>query len=243
MSAMLREPALLKQLKNMAEIHARELRAYEATVQNLEQRIDELTGVRLTVGDGLEVYGTYEAIRRAQAFILIDSSHPVEAKDTARHFASALQVAEQRIRQLEAQSVAVVGEPVGSTDRSLRKLWREAGGCFFGPIVETGSMPESDLLPFLRSLIQHDAAELATLREKAVRIEQVEKERDEANARLHDVSVACATAEQERDELQKRAERMQKALSDIAEWTDRYTTPGHPVSTIASAAIAQGKGE
>ena len=55
------------------------------------------------------------------------------------------------------------------------------------------------------------AAELATLREKA----------------------AMA------DELQKRAERMQKALSDIAEWTDRYTTPGHPVSTIASAAIAQ----
>jgi hypothetical protein len=45
------------------------------------------------------------------------------------------------------------------------------------------------------------------------------------------------------DELRKRAERMQKALSDIAEWTDRYTTPGHPVSTIASAAIAQGKGE
>ena len=41
------------------------------------------------------------------------------------------------------------------------------------------------------------------------------------------------------DELQKRAERMQKALSDIAEWTDRYTTPGHPVSTIARAAIAQ----
>ena len=49
--------------------------------------------------------------------------------------------------------------------------------------------------------------------------------------------------EQERDELQKRAERMQKALSDIAEWTDRYTTPGHPVSTIARAAIAQDKGE
>ena len=41
------------------------------------------------------------------------------------------------------------------------------------------------------------------------------------------------------DELRKRAERMQKALSDIAEWTDRYTTPGHPVSTIARAAIAQ----
>ena len=41
------------------------------------------------------------------------------------------------------------------------------------------------------------------------------------------------------DELQKRAERMQKALSDIAEWTDRYTTPGHPISNIARAAITK----
>ena len=68
-----------------------------------EQRIAELTGVRLTVGDGLEVYGTGEAIRRAQAYILMDSSHPIEAKSTARHFASALQVAEARIREFEAQ--------------------------------------------------------------------------------------------------------------------------------------------
>lgn len=41
------------------------------------------------------------------------------------------------------------------------------------------------------------------------------------------------------DELQKRTERMQKALSDIAEWTDRYTTPGHPISTIARAAMQE----
>ncbi len=41
------------------------------------------------------------------------------------------------------------------------------------------------------------------------------------------------------DELQKRAERMQKALSDIAEWTDRYTTPGHPIANIARAAIVK----
>ncbi len=41
------------------------------------------------------------------------------------------------------------------------------------------------------------------------------------------------------DELQKRAERMQKALSDIAEWTDRYTTPGHPISNIARAAMQE----
>jgi len=93
-------------LTEQAKTHALELRAYEATVQNLEQRIEELTGVRLTVGDGLEVYGTGEAIRRAQAYILMDSSHPSEAKGTARHFASALQVAEQRIRDLQLEMLA-----------------------------------------------------------------------------------------------------------------------------------------
>lgn len=47
----------------------------------------------------------------------------------------------------------------------------------------------------------------------------------------------------EADELRKDAERMRNALVDIADWTDRYTKPGHPISTVARAAIAQGKGE
>lgn len=47
-------------------------------------------------------------------------------------------------------------------------------------------------------------------------------------------SISAAELEQ----LQKDAERMQKALTDIAEWTERYTTPGHPISNIARAAIA-----
>ncbi len=34
-----------------------------------------------------------------------------------------------------------------------------------------------------------------------------------------------------------------EALREIAEWTDRYTTPGHPVSTVAKAAIAKATGE
>ncbi len=55
------------------------------------------------------------------------------------------------------------------------------------------------------------------------------------------VAWQAAQAEQsaELERLRKDAERMQKALSDIAEWTDRYTTPGHPISTIARAAIAK----
>lgn len=30
-----------------------------------------------------------------------------------------------------------------------------------------------------------------------------------------------------------------KALKEIAEWTDRYTTAGHPILTVARAAIAK----
>lgn len=39
----------------------------------------------------------------------------------------------------------------------LRKLWRDAGGSFHGPNVETGTMPEATLLPFLRKLVMVDA--------------------------------------------------------------------------------------
>lgn len=34
------------------------------------------------------------------------------------------------------------------------------------------------------------------------------------------------------------AEALLVALKDIAEWTERWTTPGHPVATIARKAIA-----
>lgn len=39
------------------------------------------------------------------------------------------------------------------TDDELRARWRAAGGNFHGPHVETGTMPESMLLPFLRDLV------------------------------------------------------------------------------------------
>lgn len=39
------------------------------------------------------------------------------------------------------------------SDDDLRQLWRDAGGSFHGPRVETGTMPEEKLLPFLRGLV------------------------------------------------------------------------------------------
>lgn len=46
----------------------------------------------------------------------------------------------------------------GKSDEDLREIWRAAGGRFHGPIVETGTMPEAKLLPFLRSLLEGKAA-------------------------------------------------------------------------------------
>jgi hypothetical protein len=42
--------------------------------------------------------------------------------------------------------------PQDVTNDELRQLWKEAGGEFHGPNIETGTMPESKLLPFLRQL-------------------------------------------------------------------------------------------
>lgn len=43
-------------------------------------------------------------------------------------------------------------EPTGDDD--LRAWWREQGGRFHGPNVETGTMPEEQLLPALRGLFE-----------------------------------------------------------------------------------------
>jgi hypothetical protein len=57
--------------------------------------------------------------------------------------------------------VVAPNEHPGATDDALRDLWRSNGGRFNGPHVETGSMPESRLLPFLRGLVLETAAQTA----------------------------------------------------------------------------------
>ena len=34
-----------------------------------------------------------------------------------------------------------------------------------------------------------------------------------------------------------------EALKEIAEWTERYTSAGHPISTVARAALAKHRGQ
>ena len=43
-------------------------------------------------------------------------------------------------------------------------------------------------------------------------------------------------------ELIRHRDELLSALREIAEWTERYTTPGHPISTVARAAIAKAEG-
>lgn len=57
---------------------------------------------------------------------------------------------------------------------AMRELWRSAGGRFHGPHIETGTMPENTLLPFLAMLVgraESAEAELAKLRERAEKAE------------------------------------------------------------------------
>ena len=64
-------------------------------------------------------------------------------------------------RMLDAMLAAAPVQPVAPADATpdgepsnveLRGMWYGAGGTFHGPNVETGTMPEAKLLPFLRSL-------------------------------------------------------------------------------------------
>lgn len=42
--------------------------------------------------------------------------------------------------------------------------------------------------------------------------------------------------------IQKQRDELLAALEDIAQWTERYTQPGHPISTVARRAISSVKG-
>jgi hypothetical protein len=109
-------------------ISATELDAKDARIRDLE----EYTSVSLTVGGGHVVYGSVDAIARAQMYVLLDSNHPVEAKDTARYFAGALQKAEAELDALRKdaarfQAVMIISQaslclPSTRTDEANRML-------------------------------------------------------------------------------------------------------------------------
>lgn len=77
-------------------------------------RLDEQMGMSVTVGGGLSVHGSGDAIRRVQNYIMLDSAHPVEREDVRRSLARDLQKAEATI---ERQAAALVLK-----DEALRDL-------------------------------------------------------------------------------------------------------------------------
>ena len=139
--------------------------------------------------------------------------------EQAEAFKGELQAYDGMVRELTktvedmqaAQPVPVVGEPVAWVS-TIECIGPEYKKNLFGrlPIQSLQAGYYSHTALYEQPTNSITAAELATLREKAAMV----------------------------DELRKDAERMRNALVDIADWTDRYTKPGHPISTVARAAIA-----
>jgi len=86
------------------------LRALAAERDALRKERDEAreqTRVGLPVGHGLMVYGTMEAIMRAQTFVLLDSKNTQEVKDTNHLLAQDLQSAEAKLSAALSQAAAL----------------------------------------------------------------------------------------------------------------------------------------
>lgn len=125
-------------------VHNAELLAY-AVVMSSE---DTQCVVRFHIADYIadapdsECAAALWAMQEQQRLI---SSHLDNASVASAALKSNLQrvLGPQPLVQCEQKSI---------TDAQLKDMWREAGGRFYGPNVETGSMPEEQLLPFLRKL-------------------------------------------------------------------------------------------
>lgn len=100
-----------------------------------------------------------QTIQRFEVVDCIDSKHvpaviPNAFGPWVRYEDHAAQVEALSAAQAVPTAITPDGEP---SNVELRGLWYGAGGTFHGPNVETGTMPEAKLLPFLRSLIAAQA--------------------------------------------------------------------------------------
>lgn len=87
----------------------RELRARAEAAEAENKRLHEMTGVSVTVGGGLQVYGEMDAIRRVQDYIMLDSTHPVEKEDVRRSLVRSLQAAEAENERLRKACDCAIG--------------------------------------------------------------------------------------------------------------------------------------
>lgn len=64
----------------------------------------------LTIGAGLSVSGSIEALNRVQHYMMVDSEHPIEKEDVRKGLAKALQEAEAKINKIYRERlIAAVG--------------------------------------------------------------------------------------------------------------------------------------
>lgn len=71
-----------------------------ATLRTRCEKAEARLDTSVTVGGGLSVHGTVEAIMRVQDYILLDSTHPVEKEDVRRSLARNLQASEAQCADL-----------------------------------------------------------------------------------------------------------------------------------------------
>lgn len=88
----------------LPEEAAATITALRAKLAEAEREREEKFSVSVTVGGGLSVYGTMEAIGRVQDYILLDSKHPVEREDVRRSLAKALQATETKLAEAEREN-------------------------------------------------------------------------------------------------------------------------------------------
>jgi len=103
-------------------------------------------------------------------------------------------------------------------DDQLRDLWRKAGGDFHGPIVETGTMPEAKLLPFLRSLavqMNEYIAQTNTIAEVKQALATGLVQMRDARRLIERLTDEAKEAERQREDMQSA---IQGAKADINMW-------------------------
>jgi len=137
-----------------------------------------------------------------------------------------LEAAKERIRQLEAQSVAVVGEPVAWVNEYCIDEWEHSQkDNWSGARLTAKEVPGSTVPLFRKPTHSITAAELATLR---ARLEQAEKDADRYRwLRTGDNDEQCI-----------------HFTNDCPAGTDTvWIHRNEKLDAIIDAAIAQGKGE
>lgn len=97
-----------------------------------------------------ELSNSYVRIRE-----LLGAMNPPKLLPSAELYAYVEGVAREKVQPTPE---AIAATKPARTDDELRTMWRAAGGEFHGPTIETGTMPEVKLLPFLRALAQPAAA-------------------------------------------------------------------------------------